>query len=110
MFYLVYVHIFQIEVGDLDFLTYSSLEDLREQEDCCMYPPRFKISVVRLSRGNILDTEFKVFFENDGNMKEFRRFSLTVAELNNEATSSKIVNIISYLAYACSITKFPYML
>ena len=74
-----------------------------------MYPPRFKISVVRLSRGNILDTEFKVSFENDGNMDEFRRFSLTVAELANEATSSKVVNMFSYLACAYSITKFPKM-
>ena len=74
---------FQIKVSELDFSTYSSLEDLRAVEENLMYPPRFKISVIRLSRGEPLDTEFKITLENDGVLvsDEVRKFPLTVTEL-----------------------------
>ena len=74
----------QITVNDLDFHTYSSLENLRTEEEMCMYPPRFKVSVVRLSHGKELDTEFKIVLENDGILvsDEVRRFTLTVAKLD----------------------------
>ena len=47
-----------------------------------MYPPRFKVSVIRLSHGKKLDTEFKVAFENDGVLAsdEVRNFPLTIGE------------------------------
>ena len=83
---------FQIKVGDLDFNTYSSVEDLREVEENLMYPPRFKISVICLSRGKNLDTEFKVALENDGISvsDEVRKFPLTIREPAKEIGSGKI--------------------
>ena len=74
---------FQIKVSELDFSTYSSLEDLRAVEENFMYPPRFKISVIRISHGKRLDTEFKISLESDGVLVsgEVRKFPLTVTEM-----------------------------
>ena len=82
-------------MSDLDFHSYTSLEDLRAQEELCLYPPRFKISVVRLSHGKKLDTEFTIALENDGIpiLSEMQRFPLIVAGLEKKALSSKGANI-----------------
>ena len=76
------ITLFQIEVSELNFSTYSSL-DLREIEENLMYPPRFKISVIRLSHHKCLDTKFKITLENNGGLisDEVRIFPLTVTEL-----------------------------
>ena len=81
--FVIASYMFQINVSELDFSTYSSLEDLRAVEENLMYPPRFKISVIRLSRSECLDTEFKITLENDGVLvsDEVRKFSLTVTDL-----------------------------
>ena len=78
----------QIKVSDLDFHTYSNLEDLRAEEDLCMYPPRFKVSVVRLAHGKQLDTEFNIVLENNGVLvsHEIRKFPLTVVKLDIRGT------------------------
>ena len=88
---------FQIKVSELDFSTYSSLEDLRAVEENLMYPPRFKISVIRLSRGECLNTEFKITLENDGVLvpDEVRTFPLTVTDLPRICTLGTVGN--SYL-------------
>ena len=54
-----------------------------------MYPPRFKVSVIRLLYGKRLDTEFKVTLENNGVLAfdEVRKFPLTVAELPKMVSS-----------------------
>jgi len=61
---------------------YTNLEDLRQEEKLCMYPPRFKISFTRLKRGRILNAKFRVILENDGVLAtdEFREFPLTITE------------------------------
>ena len=82
-------------MSDLDFHSYTSLEDLRAEEELCLYPPRFKISVVRLSHGKKLDTEFTIALENDGMpvLNEIQRFPLIVAGLEKTGLSSKGANI-----------------
>ena len=79
----LYVIITQIKASELDFSTYSSPGDLKEVERNLMYPPRFKISVIRLSHGKCLDTEFKITLENNDVLvsDEVRKFPLTVTEL-----------------------------
>ena len=66
-----------------------------------VYPPRFKISVNRLSRGQKLDTEFKVVLENDGVLAadEVRKFPLIITKLVTEALSGKVVSML-YSTYA----------
>jgi len=61
---------------------HTNLEDLREEERLYMYPPRFKISVNRLTRSRMLDAKFKIGLENDGVLvaDEFREFPLTITE------------------------------
>lgn len=58
-----------------------------------MYPPRFKISVNRLSYGKKLDTEFKIILENDGVLSsdEVIKFPLIVAQLSNQIISGKVI-------------------
>ena len=53
-----------MEVNDLNYM-YSNIEDLRAEEELCIYPPRFKVSVNCLSVGKNLETEFKIILEND---------------------------------------------
>ena len=57
-----------------------------------MYPPRFKISVNRLSHGQKLETEFKIVLENDGVLAtdEVRKFPLIITKLVTETPSGKI--------------------
>ena len=57
-----------------------------------MYPPRFKISVNRLSHGKNLDTEFKIVLENDGVLvpDEVINFPLILTKLVTEVSSGKI--------------------
>ena len=83
---------FQIDVSDLDFNTYTSVEDLRAVEKKLMYPPRFKVSVIRHSDDKSLETDFKVILENDGVLvtDQVISFPLTVWKLANEIGSSKI--------------------
>ena len=86
--------VFQIKVSDLNFHTYSSLEDLRAEEELCMYPPRFKISVNRLSHGKKLDTEFKIVLENDGVLvPDEVIFPLTITKLPTEVLPGKMVSM-----------------
>ena len=86
--------VFQIKVSDLNFHTYSSIEDLRAEEELYMYPPRFKVAVNRLSHGKKLDTEFKIVLENDGVLvpDEVRRFPLTITKLSTEVLPGKMVS------------------
>lgn len=76
---------FQIKVNELDFTTYSSLEDLRAVEKNLMYPPRFKISIIRLSHSHYkeFNTEFKISLENDGALvsDEVIKFPLIVKQI-----------------------------
>ena len=80
-------------MSDLEFHSGYTVEDLRAQEELCLYPPRFKISVVRLSHGKKLqlDTMFKITLENDGIpvLDEIKKFPLIVAELEKNGLSSK---------------------
>ena len=57
-----------------------------------MYPPRFKISVNCLSRGQKLDTEFKIVLENNDILvpDEVIKFPLIITKLV-EVSSGKIV-------------------
>ena len=82
-------------MSDLDFHTYASLEDLRAQEEFCMYPPRFKISINRLSHCQKLDTEFKIVLENNDILvtDEVIKFPLIITKLVTEVSSGKIVAI-----------------
>ena len=62
-----------------------------------MYPPRFKISVNRLSHGKKLelDTEFKIVLENDGVLAtdEVRKFPLIITKSATEVPLGKTVSI-----------------
>ena len=89
------MNFFQIKVSDLDFHSHSSLEDLRAQEELCLYPPRFIISVVRLSHGKKLDAEFTITLKNNDTsvLDEIKKFPLIVAGLEKEGLSSKRANI-----------------
>ena len=77
---------------DLDFHTYASPEDLRAEEELNVYPPRFKISVNRLSHGQKLETEFNIVLENDGVLAtdEVRKFPLIITKLVTETPSGKM--------------------
>ena len=81
-----------MKVSDLNFHTYSSVEDLRAEEEFCMYPPRFKISVNCLSHGKNLDTEFKIILENDGilDFDEVIKFPLIIPKYTTEVQSGKM--------------------
>ena len=67
-----------------------------------MYPPRFKISVNRLSHGQKLDTEFKIVLENNDILvpDEVIKFPLIITKLVTEVSSGNIVAI--YRSYLCS--------
>lgn len=57
-----------------------------------MYPPRFKVSVIRLSKEKNLETDFKVILKNDGVLvtDQVRNFPLTIRESTKEIGSGKI--------------------
>ena len=75
---------------------YANLEDLRAEEELNIYPPRFKISVNRLSHGQKLDTEFKIVLENDGALAvdEVKKFPLIITKLVTETPSGKVVSML----------------
>ena len=85
----------QINVSDLNFHTYSNVEDLRAEERLCMYPPRFKVSVNCLSLGKNLDTEFKIILENDGilDLDRVVKFPLIIHRSTTEILPGKVVSM-----------------
>ena len=89
-----------MEVSDLDFHTYRSLEDLRAEEEFCMYPPRFKMSVNRLSHDKKLELDFKIVLEIDGvlSTEEIINIPLTITKSATEVPSGKIVS-----TYVCTL-------
>ena len=60
-----------------------------------MYPPRFKISVNRLSHDKKLELDFKIALETDGDSAtdEFIKIPLTIGKPTTEVSSGKIVPI-----------------
>ena len=94
----MYLFYCQINVSDLDFDTYSSVEDLRAEERFCIYPPRFKISVNCLSLGKNLDTEFKINLENDGvlDFNEVIKFPLIIPKSTTEILPGKVASTYIY--------------
>ena len=58
--------LFQINVNELEFWNYS-IENLKEEEKLCTYPPRFQITIKYLEEHcKNLDIEFKIILETDG--------------------------------------------
>ena len=57
-----------------------------------MYPPRFKVAVIRLSNDKNLKTDFKVILENNGVFvsDQVRNFPLTIRKSDKEIGSGKI--------------------
>ena len=84
----------QVEVSDLNFNTYSSVENLRAEEKACVYPPRFKASVDRLSHDKDLNTVFKINLENNGvsDFDEVIPFPLIIEKSTAKMQPSKILD------------------
>ena len=57
-----------MNVKDLDFCKYESLKNLRDAEELCTYPPRFRVIITCEEYGKKLDIEFKITLENNGVM------------------------------------------
>ena len=82
-----------------------------------MYPPRFKVAVIRLSNDKNLKTDFKVILENNGVLvsDEVRNFPLTIRKSAKEIGSGKIQLKATYVAtlfidfrYFCVVTILLY--
>ena len=95
----------QIKVSNLDFHTYSSVNDLRAEEKLNMYPPHFKISINRLLLGKKFDTEFKITLENDGVLvsEEVRKFPLTITELSKRVMSGRYSRVSLQIVVAATL-------
>ena len=91
-----------MEVSALNFNTYSSVENLREEEKAYIYPPRFKVSVDCLSHDKDLNTVFKINLENNGvsDFDEVMRFPLIVRKSTTKMQLSKILDT-SNVYYVC---------
>ena len=82
-----------MKVSDLNFNTYSSVDDLIAEEDLCIYPPRFKVSINCISHDKDLVTEFEIFLENDGilDRDEVINFPLSIKRSTTKVQPGRMV-------------------